>query len=144
VETAPAPPSATPSPNPSPPTTYEAESPANTRTGATVVACGGCSGGKKVGHLGRTTGSLRFNEVNAQAGGVTTLTIGYVCGDPVRTATLTVNDSAPVSLDFPGTGGWSTTGTLTVTVTLRPGTNTLTFSGAGAAPDLDKIAIGSR
>jgi Alpha-galactosidase, CBM13 domain len=138
-----APPSPAPSPSPAPPASvsYEAESSTNTLTGATVVRCSGCSAGKKVGHVGRGTGTLRFNKVGAVSEGAARLTIAYVNGDPSRTATLRVNGADPITIVFPGTGGWNTVGTVAVEITVRAGANTLEFGGADPAPDFDKIMI---
>src|SRR5690348_7580471 len=119
------PPPVTPSPSPSPtrppaPASYEAESRANALTGARVITCTGCSGNKKVGDVGRNTGTVQFNNVTASAAGTATLTIGYVNGGGTgRSAQLSVNGGAPVTLNFGLTRDWSTTGQLTVQVTLK-------------------------
>lgn len=134
-------PSQPPSATPSPATSYEAESPVNTLAGATVVNCSGCSGGKKVGHVGRGTGTLRFNQVTVPTSANRTVTISYVNGDPSRTATLSVNGGAPISIYFPSSGGWNTVRTMILTLPLVAGPNTLTFASDGAAPDFDRITI---
>jgi Carbohydrate binding module (family 6) len=122
-------------------TSYEAESAANDLTGTRTYACAGCSGGLKVGNIGRGMGTLRFNGVDATSGPIG-VTLAYVNGEGTRTALLSVDGAAPVSLSFPGTGGWSTVGTLDVTVTARAGGNTLTlFNTDGPAPDFDKITV---
>jgi hypothetical protein len=112
-------------------------------TGAKVVSCTGCSGKKKVGDVGRNTGTLRFNAVTASAAGAATVTISYVNGgDSTRTALFTVDGGAPVTLKFRATRDWNTTGTITVNVTLAAGQNTFTFANPdGPAPDFDKIAV---
>jgi hypothetical protein len=138
---APPPHSATPSPPPPPATSYEAESSINTLAGASVVTCSGCSGGKKVGHVGHTTGTLRFNQVVSATTANRTVTISYVNGDPTRTATLSVDGGAPIMIDFPGSGGWSTVRTIILTLPLTAGPNTLTFASDGAAPDFDRITV---
>ncbi|MEV4137741.1 RICIN domain-containing protein [Dactylosporangium sp. NPDC049742] len=124
-------------------TTYEAEATGNTRTGATVVACAGCSGGSKVGGIGNG-GTLRFNAVAAPSAGLAVATIAYTNGDPAtRTATLQVNGQPSTVVAFPPTGSWTTAGTVSVIVPLTAGSaNTLTFSNAAAwAPDLDAIEV---
>jgi hypothetical protein len=149
-----APPPAAPAPRPTaagvtttPPrrsvvTVYEAESAGNGRAGTRTYTCSGCSGRKKVGNIGRGMGTLRFNGVSARTGGSAVVTLGYVNGEAARAAQLSVNDAAPISLSFPGTGGWSTGGAMVVTVTLRSGVNTVTlFSPGGAAPDFDNITV---
>jgi hypothetical protein len=133
--------SSTPSPAPPPAVSYEAESGINTLAGATVVGCSGCSGGKKVGHVGHGTGTLRFNQVVSATTANRTVTISYVNGDPSRTATLSVDGGAPLAIDFPGSGGWSTVRTIVLTLPLTAGANTLTFASDGAAPDFDRITV---
>ena len=144
-------PSPSPSPSPSPappppspnPVTYEAESSGNTMPGARVMSCSGCSGGRKVGDIGKGAGSLRFNGVKAAAGGSVMIVIGYVNGGSgVRTAQLSVNGCAPTTLSFARTADWSTTGWLAVRVTLKAGTNSLAFTNPnGWAPDFDRITV---
>lgn len=56
-----------------------------------------------------------------------------------------MNGGPPMTLTFPGTGGWSSVGTMVVTVPLRPGPNTLKmFNPNSAAPDFDKIKVSVR
>jgi hypothetical protein len=142
----PGPPSNQPPPPPPnstapPATSYEAESSINTLAGATVVSCSGCSGGKKVGHVGRGAGTLRFNQVISATTANRTVTVSYLNGDPPRTATLSVNGGAPITIGFPNSGGWSTVRTIILTLPLTAGPNTLTFASEGAAPDFDRITV---
>ncbi|MEV1288177.1 hypothetical protein [Micromonospora sp. NPDC049679] len=149
-------PTGTPPPPPPPPrptaattpparsvvTAYEAESAGNGLAGTRTFNCPGCSGRKKVGNIGRDMGALRINGVTARTGGPAVVTLGYVNGEGTRAAQLSVNGGPPLSLSFPGTGGWSTSGALVVTVTLRAGANTLTlFNPSAAAPDFDNITV---
>jgi Alpha-galactosidase, CBM13 domain len=140
-------PSPTPSPAPPPPSpnavTYEAEASGNTMPGAKVMSCSGCSGGRKVGDIGKDMGWLRFNGVTAGAAGSAMMVIGYVNGGSnVRTAQLIVNGAAPITLSFAQTADWSTTGWLAVRVNLRAGGNTLEFTNStSAAPDVDRITV---
>lgn len=134
---------APPAPPPGPPviTSYEAESSANSKADTRTFTCDGCSGGKKVGDIGRGMGTLQFNGIDATSGPIG-VTLVYVNGENTRTAQLSVNDGAPISLSFPFTGGWSTVGTLDITVPARTGSNTLRFfNTAGPAPDFDKIVV---
>jgi Alpha-galactosidase, CBM13 domain len=148
VGTAPAPrpaPSKAAPPAPPPPptviTSYEAESSANSLAGTKTFTCDGCSGGKKVGNIGRGMGTLQFNGIDATSGPIS-VTLVYVNGEGTRTAQLSVNGGAPTSLNFPFTGGWSTVGTLDVTVPARTGANTLRFfNTVGPAPDFDRIVV---
>jgi hypothetical protein len=70
------------------------------------------------------------------------VTLVYVNGENTRTAQLSVNGGAPISLSFPFTGGWSTVGTLDITLPARTGSNSiLFFNSGGPAPDFDKIVV---
>ncbi|MFF0657664.1 hypothetical protein [Micromonospora tulbaghiae] len=156
AETRPAPP---PPPPPAPPvtrrpaapaapplvTSYEAESSANGLANIRIYTCYGCSGDKKVGNIGRDMGTLQFNGVTARTGGSATVTIAYVNGEAPRVGKISVNGEPPITLTFPGTGGWSSVGTMVVTMSLRPGPNTLKiFNPDSAAPDFDKITVSVR
>jgi peptidoglycan/xylan/chitin deacetylase (PgdA/CDA1 family) len=124
-------------------TTYQAESSGNTLAGgAKVATCSSCSGGKIVKNIGKT-GTLQFNGVNAAISGSTKVTIYYIEGNTTsRTAQVVVNGGTAKTLTFAYTGGWSTVGSLSTTVTLKAGANTLKISNAtGWAPDLDKISV---
>ena len=122
---------------------YEAEAAGNTRTGtATAVACAACSGGRRVGHVGKGT-ALRFNGVTAASAGLKTLDIDYVNGDArPRSATLQVNGQQPTVVSFPPTGSWSKVGTVSVVIAMQQGPNALTFGNAHEwAPDFDAIKL---
>ncbi|WP_157746540.1 carbohydrate-binding protein [Micromonospora inositola] len=126
-------------------TSYEAESAANGLANIRIYTCPGCSGNKKVGNIGRGMGTLQFNGVTARTGGSATVTIAYVNGESPRVGQVSVNGGPPMTLTFPGTGGWSSVGTMVVTVPLRPGPNTLKmFNPNSAAPDFDKIKVSVR
>ncbi|MER7283242.1 RICIN domain-containing protein [Dactylosporangium sp. NPDC000244] len=123
--------------------TYEAEAAGNTRTGsAASAACAGCSGGTKVGNVGNGA-TLRFNGIASANGGWAVATVAYVNGDTAtRTATVQVNGRPSTVVAFPPTGSWTTAGSVSITVPLTPGTNTMTFANAGAwAPDLDAVEV---
>ena len=83
--------------------------------------------------------------MNASSAGSYTLTITYCDGSTTSTgrqADLTVNGGTAQLLQFTPTGSFSTPGTMTVTVTLNAGSNTIEFSNPSAyAPDFDKISI---
>ena len=124
---------------------YEAESPSNTLAGgAAVGGCSGCSGSQKVGSLGHE-GSLTFTGVRAAKSGSRTITVVYDDGDANgRPLTYSVNGGPQTTIQAPGTGGWNTVGTLTISVPLRAGSNTVTFTGPDAntySPDIDRIML---
>ncbi|MEW2384654.1 hypothetical protein AB0873_21545 [Micromonospora sp. NPDC047707] len=140
-----APPPAAPAAPPVVTTAYEAESPANGLAGTRTFTCSGCSGQKKVGYVGRDMGALQFNGVTARAGGTATVTITFVNGEGPRVGHISVNGGSPIVLTFPDTGGWSTVDSTTVTMTLRPGANSVRmFNPHGPAPDFDKITVSVR
>ncbi|QHW32980.1 carbohydrate-binding protein [Paenibacillus rhizovicinus] len=127
-------------------TDAEAEATGNTLAGgASVSACTACSGGSDVKNVGNNAGTLQFNNVTMSSAGTRTLTIAYLNGDTsARSALLSVNGGTAVTLSFPPTGSFSTVGTITVSVSLNAGSNTLKFytNAAGVwAPDFDKISV---
>jgi uncharacterized protein YkwD len=121
--------------------TYEAESATNTFTGgARPVGCKRCSGSGRIGWLGRT-GVLTFNGVTAERAGSTTVNVTYSTPRR-RTALLSVNGGTSSAISFPSTRSFSRPATLRVKVTLKAGTNTLSFGNpSGPAPDLDKLVV---
>ena len=122
------------------PTSIEAES-GLLMGRAAVRDCGPCSGGKKVGDLYHG-GGLELRGITVATAGSYRLTVTYTTRDP-RSAQLRVNGGAATRVNFSPTGGWNTPGTLTVTINLQAGANTLRFdSGSnGYAPDLDKLDV---
>ncbi len=119
-----------------PPGPYEAEAPANTRTGgATVASCTACSGGSKVGYIGNGA-TLAFNSVAGGTGGSRTVTIHYLSAE---TRTAVVNGQ---TVSFSPTGSWDTVGSTTLTLNLAAGNNTVTIANpTGWAPDIDRITV---
>lgn len=120
----------------------EAEAAGNTLAGgATVAACGGCSGGSKVTGLSGG-GSVTVNGVTATAAGNHTVRVDYAATAD-STAQVRVNGGAPVTVEFPSTGGATATATVTLGLGLNAGaSNTVTVTGtSGAAPDIDRITV---
>ncbi len=122
-------------------TSYEAESAANTLAGGAVVAsCSTCSGGKKVGYVG-SGGTLTFNGITAPSAGTYKVTVVYCSGNE-RPGQVSVNGGPPQSLSFPSTGSFNTTGTMTLSLQLNAGSNTIEFGDPSAyAPDFDRIIV---
>ncbi|MEY9965159.1 endoglucanase [Streptacidiphilus sp. MAP12-16] len=122
---------------------FEAEAAANTRTGrAAVISCSACSGGARVGYIGKGA-TLTINGVTVTSAGSYLVTVAYTNGSTsARTAQISVNGGAAQSVAFAPTGAFTTPGTATVSLTLAAGTNTITFGNASAsAPDLDRIDV---
>lgn len=122
-------------------TAYEAESPANTLSGnASLADCSSCSGGKKVGNL-YLGGKLRLNDVVVAKAGTYWVKVAYVSGD-ARSVDVSTNTGGATRHKLPSTGDWGTAETVSVPVTLKAGSNTVTFdSGTGYAPDIDRIDV---
>jgi len=158
--------SGTSSPSPSPsatqpakaapgftPATYEAEAPSNTRGGsARVRNAHGASGKKIVNRIGDWTdselteannGTLSFNAVTVPADGRYTVTIFYTFleDDPGRSAMITVNRAAPMTVSFARPDGCCPS-SIKISITLKKGVNKILFSNsASRAPAVDRIVI---
>jgi hypothetical protein len=124
------------------PTSYEAESPANTLTGAAKVStCTACSGGKKVGYVG-SGNTLTYNGVNAATAGNYNVTLYYLNGPPSRDVQVSVNGGAPQTVSFTPTVDFNTLGSTTLSLPLAAGPNTILFANPTAyAPDFDRITV---
>jgi hypothetical protein len=125
------------------PTGYEAEDPANPRTGnAGVADCPACSGAAKVGNIGGSS-TLTITDVAAPADGTYLVKIDYVDGDVSREAEFDVDGvDGGRWVTFPGTGDndWATPRSITVPLQLKAGDNKITISSPGGnGPDIDKI-----
>ncbi|MFI9776081.1 alpha-galactosidase D [Streptomyces sp. NPDC051956] len=120
---------------------HEAEAPANTLSGnASVADCGACSGDHKVGNL-YGGGKLRFNDIDVDRAGTYMVKVAYISGD-ARSADVSANGNGATRHKFPSTGDWGSVETVSVPVTLKAGSNTITFdSGSGYAPDIDRIDV---
>lgn len=123
-------------------TYYEAESGANTLSGAAVLQTSAfCSGMQKVGYVGNGAGNtLTFNGIAVDKNGEYTLRLWYCCGEN-RTVTLTINGEE-YEMTGLNSGDYVHTAMAEVTVKLAAGENSITFSNPGYyAPDIDRIAI---
>ncbi|MET7617785.1 carbohydrate-binding protein [Streptomyces sp. NPDC005408] len=128
-----------------PMTAYEAEAPANTLSGnASVGGCDECSGARKVGGL-YLGGALRFNDIVVDTAGTYLLNVAYTSGDP-RSVKVSANGKPAATWDFPSSGGWGAAAAISVPVTLKAGSNTVTFDSgpSGYSPDIDKIDVPRR
>jgi hypothetical protein len=141
----------TPSPSPSPPApvpgpvSYEAESATNSLIGTHTFTCAPCSGGKKVGYVGKGN-VLEFNNVTWGDGGSVLLVLSYVNGDTTsRTAYVAVNGGTAAKFTFKSTSNWNNVGTLTLKVTLKPGANRISITSPSTSseygPDFDRITV---
>jgi len=129
---------------------YEAEAEVNTLVGRAIASnCSLCSGSKKVRFLGvdstkKTTGALQFNDVSEQSTATYKLTIYYINGRVDRALYMSVNHGPVIVLNAPSTGDWKALGTITTTVHLNAGNNTIIFYNPSSyAPDIDRIVVSS-
>ena len=108
---------------------------------ATVQPCAACSGGSKVSGVGND-GSLTFN-VAAPAAGTYPVTLAYLDGSATGLqAAVSVNGGAAQTVTFPPTGSFDVSSTVTVSLPLVAGGNTIRIGNpAGPAPDLDRIIV---
>jgi alpha-L-fucosidase len=82
--------------------------------------------------------------LTATAAGPATLTFGYANGTTInRPMSLVVNGGPAMTVNFPGTGAWTSYQTASATVTLSPGANTirLTATTADGGPNLDYVDV---
>jgi hypothetical protein len=129
------------------PVTIEAESPGNRVDGsAKVDSYRGASGGRivrAIGSYGKVEGPgiLRFAVV-VPAAGTYALTFFYVhvSGEPLRTATITVDDAPGFAVTVAGSA--ICCASASVDVHLRRGANSVAFANRdGHAPSIDRITI---
>jgi predicted alpha-1,2-mannosidase len=87
---------------------------------------------------------VEWTGITRAAAGTVTLTFGYANGSTAnRPTTVTVNGGAPIALNFPPTGSWDTYGTVTLTVALQAGANTIraTATAAAGTANLDYLDV---
>ncbi|MEU5644309.1 PQQ-dependent sugar dehydrogenase [Streptomyces milbemycinicus] len=125
------------------PVRYEAESAVITE-GAAESNHDGFSGSGFVNFDNKTGSYVEFT-VDAPAAGSATLTLGYANGtDANRPLDIAVNgDQAADDLAFPSTGAWTNWQSVTTTVTLKAGANTIRTTSAAAegGPNLDYVDV---
>jgi hypothetical protein len=122
---------------------YEAESTANTLSGAAVRGWSWtASGTQTVGWIGNGTGNtLQFNNVNVPVSGTYNMVVYYTANDN-RSANISVNGAPANTVQLTSTDGWSNFNTQIVPVNLNAGNNTILFSNSTSfVPDIDKIQI---
>ena len=101
-----------------------------------------CSGGCKVGWLGRSADNyLEWRNVYSQTGGSYRLTFGFVCGE-TRSMQVYVNGKRVQTLSALNSGNWSKVATRTVNVKLNAGQNTIRLYNPSAwMPDMDYMKV---
>ncbi len=81
----------------------------------------------------------------AVTGPATSLAVRYANGSTTnRPMALTVDGASAGTVNFPGTGAWSTWGTATVPLSLATGAHTirLTATTSDGGPNLDRLTLG--
>lgn len=138
-----APPSQSALPSPLAPKAYEGDASGNILAGGAAPGwCGACPDGAKIRHLGES-GTLTFPNVSASVSGAYTMKIVFTDGDSSggRNAVVSV-DGRDTDVYFVGDGDWNSPQTLTMTVYLTAGRNTVEFSNpANVAPDIAEIVV---
>jgi hypothetical protein len=137
-------PSTSPTPSPTDPpvqTSYEAEA-AGLGSHAQVADFDGAAGGQVVRLSGNRDGTfVSFTGVTAVDSGRYEVTIAYFC-DQDRSGAVSVNGGSSASVNFPSRGEGGSIGSVTVSVDLASGGNTIQVSSPGGAPlSIDQIVV---
>merc|ERR1711865_863850 len=112
------------------------------------------NGGEVVANHAGFTGSGYYNPVDTVddsvewtlpgcAPGATTLSFRYALSSGSRPTRVFVNNvEVETSFEMPATGNWGSYGDVTLSVTLRPGQNTVKMQvGASSAPNIDSLTV---
>lgn len=121
--------------------TLQAES--ATLAGGVVAVAGNGAHGTGYADYPTTGGSVTFT-VNAATAGSYQLSFRHANGGTAaRTLTRLVNGGGSTVMSFPVTGAWTTWGTVTATVTLNAGSNTISLTGGASpsGPNLDEMVV---
>jgi Carbohydrate binding module (family 35) len=112
-------------------TQYLADAPGNTVTcGTHFPSNNAATDGRVAGFVGNG-GSVIFNNIKVPRTGSYSVNFLYFNGDPSRPASISVNGGAAMTINFPGTGSFQRTGTLTSQLQLSAGNNSVTMSAPG-------------
>ncbi|MFC5006980.1 hypothetical protein ACFPIJ_55365 [Dactylosporangium cerinum] len=138
-------PSTSPSAGGTPAKTIEAEAPANRRPGQmTVREVSTASGGRAVTGVGNNR-VLEFTGVTAARPGEVTVTVAYLSTEE-RSCWLRAGGGTWQQVRFPASGAWDRVATVTLTVRLNAGQNTIEAGNTTGrwCPDLDRITVAPR
>lgn len=120
-------------------TQYEAESAA--RVDTSTVTQADAKGGSKVGNINNADSSVKFTVTAATAGSYT-MNVRYDNGTgATSTHNVSVNGGANVGISSPATPNWGRFRWAQLTVTLRAGSNTITFTKGTGFAELDQIQV---
>lgn len=100
-----------------------------------------CSGGAKVGWLGNTADNdIQWRNVFSNEGGEYIMSIAFITGDE-RSFKISVNGGEPIETTV-NSGGWSTVGTESYSITLNKGNNIIRlYTESGWMPDIDCMTL---
>lgn len=116
---------------------YEAED--ATVNHAVVVSNNGASGHKKVGYIDYSDSYVEFT-VNVPNAGAYTMRVPHSTGLGAATHNVSVNGGASFALNYPS-DGWDNWTTVTTSVNLNAGVNTIRFSKGTSYTELDYIEV---
>ncbi|WP_327008467.1 hypothetical protein OHA72_15150 [Dactylosporangium sp. NBC_01737] len=125
--------------------TIEAEAAANRRPGQmTVREVSAASGGRAVTGVGNNR-VLEFTGVTAQRPGEVTVTVAYLSTED-RSCLLRAGRGSWQQVRFPASGAWDRVATVTLTLRLEAGQNTIEAGNTTGrwCPDLDRITVAPR
>jgi hypothetical protein len=118
----------------------QAADPGNVRSGARIIPCGSCDGGRRVGYIGGPNTLIMLIR-GVAAPGKRKLTITYESDGP-RTLKIGVNDSPVRILVLAGARDFLIPALTSLSVFIPAGTSTIKFfNDAGSAPDINGIVI---
>jgi len=135
-------------PTPGSGTSYEADATGNTLGGgATIQTCTACSGGQRVNSIGWGINNayLIFNNVNVATAGNHTVVVYYTNGNNTSlTFHADPNGNSGPTTTVPSNGGFDWTqpvSSVSITLSLNAGNNTIRIWDTNKAPDIDRIVV---
>ena len=119
---------------------YEAEY-ATINRATTRAACCGASNGRVAAYIDYPDSYVHFNNINVPAAGSYTLTVRFANGSGATSSHLvSVNGGASATLNYAHTG-WDNWTTVTMSVNLNAGNNTIRFTKGTNYAELDAIEV---
>lgn len=131
--------------NPVTASTYQAESFTAQSTGnINTTQFSGYTGSGYIDYGNFSGAWIEWNNVTSSQAGSRTLTFRYANGSTVnRTCNITVNGNSAGTVSFAPSSAWTTWKTMSITVTLNGGNNTIrvTSTTSAGGPNLDKMDV---
>lgn len=105
------------------------------------AACCGASNGSVVGYIDYADSFVHFNNINVPSAGAYTLTVRFANGSGATSShNVSVNDGATIAVNYPNTG-WDNWSTVTTSINLNAGNNTIRFTKGANYTELDSIEV---